>query len=295
MSNITLVTGIWDIGRGDLTKGWSRPYQHYLDKFEKLLEVQENLIIFGDEELKKFVFERRNESNTQFIVRPLSWFTNSEFYPMIQKIRNTPTWFNQVGWLKESTQARLENYNPLVMSKVFLLNDAKIMDQFNSEYMFWIDGGLTNTVHPGYFTHDKIQNKLSNVFSDFGFVAFPYEANTEIHGFTYPDINEFAGEDVKLVCRGGLFGGTKESISKMNSIYYNTISETLSRGYMGTEESLFSIMLYKHPESIEYVQIDGNGLINKFCEDLKNNTYETKRATTKNLSERKKNINCIFS
>ena len=44
-------------------------------------------------------------------------------------------------------------YNPLVMSKVFLLNDAKIMDNFNSDYMFWIDAGLTNTVHSGYFTH----------------------------------------------------------------------------------------------------------------------------------------------
>ena len=44
MSNITLVTGIWDIGRGELTEGWSRSYQHYLDKFEQLLKVDENLI-----------------------------------------------------------------------------------------------------------------------------------------------------------------------------------------------------------------------------------------------------------
>jgi hypothetical protein len=58
MSNITLVTGIWDIGRGDLSEGWSRPFQHYLDKFEQLLKVEENLIIFGEDELEKFVFER---------------------------------------------------------------------------------------------------------------------------------------------------------------------------------------------------------------------------------------------
>ena len=38
MSKITLVTGIWDIGREELTEGWSRPYQHYLDKFEQLLK-----------------------------------------------------------------------------------------------------------------------------------------------------------------------------------------------------------------------------------------------------------------
>jgi hypothetical protein len=276
MSNITLVTGIWDIGRGDLTKGWSRPYQHYLDKFEKLLEVQENLIIFGDEELKKFVFERRNESNTQFIVRPLSWFTNSEFYPMIQKIRNTPTWFNQVGWLKESTQARLENYNPLVMSKVFLLNDAKIMDQFNSEYMFWIDGGLTNTVHPGYFTHDKVLDKLSKYISKFSFISFPYGAENEIHGFEYNKLNSIAGEKVTKVARGGFFGGPKHTISDINGIYYGLLKSTLDEGYMGTEESIFSIMTYKHSDLINYFEIESNGLVGKFFEDLKNDELKVK-------------------
>ena len=33
-SNVTLVTGLWDIGRGDLQEGWSRSFQHYLDKFQ---------------------------------------------------------------------------------------------------------------------------------------------------------------------------------------------------------------------------------------------------------------------
>ena len=133
MSNITLVTGIWDIGRGELNEGWGRSYQHYLAKFEQLLKVEENLIIFGDEELKEFVFKRRDTSNTQFIVRPLSWFTDSEFFPLIQKIRNDDTWRSRSGWLSESTQARLENYNPLVMSKVFLLHDAKICLLYTSD------------------------------------------------------------------------------------------------------------------------------------------------------------------
>ena len=52
MNKITLVTGLWDIGRGDLQEGWSRSFQHYLDKFEQLLQVDVNMIIFGDEELE---------------------------------------------------------------------------------------------------------------------------------------------------------------------------------------------------------------------------------------------------
>jgi hypothetical protein len=273
---ITLVTGIWDIGRGELSEGWSRPFQHYLDKFEQLLKVEENLIIFGEDELEKFVFERRSPENTQFINRPLSWFQNNEFFQNIQKIRTNEDWLNRAGWLRESTQARLENYNPLVMSKVFLLNDAKIMDKFNSEYMFWIDGGLTNTVHPGYFTHDKVLDKLSKYISKFSFVCFPYDAETEIHGFEYNRLNDIAGDKVNKVARGGFFGGPKHTINDINGIYYNLLQSTLNEGLMGTEESIFSIMCYKHSDIVNYFEIESNGLIGKFFEDLKNNEIKLK-------------------
>ena len=291
MSKITLVTGIWNIGRDGLQEGWSRPFQHYLDKFSQLLDVDANMIIFGEEELKDFVFSKRSRENTQFITRPLDWFRNNEFFDMVQKIRTNESWSNQVGWLKESTQARLENYNPLVMSKVFLLNDAKIMDQFNSEYLFWIDGGLTNTVHPGYFTHDKVLDKLSKHISKFSFICFPYDAETEIHGFEYNKLNSIAGDKVTKVARGGFFGGPKDSISDINGIYYSLLKTTLEEGYMGTEESIFSIMCYKHSDIINYFDIESNGLIGKFFEDLKNDTLKTKNESkvvvTNNLDTNK--------
>ena len=175
--NVTFVTGLWNIKRDTLGEGWSRSFDHYLQKFEQLLQVDVNLIIFGENELENFVWERRSRQNTQFIVRDQNWF-KSEFYSKIQNIRTNPEWLSQAGWLSESTQAKLEMYNPLVMSKMFLLHDAKLMDQFDSDYLFWIDAGLTNTVHPGYFTHDKVQEKLPKYFDKFSFVCFPYEANT---------------------------------------------------------------------------------------------------------------------
>jgi hypothetical protein len=275
MSGLTLVTGLWNIKRDGLSEGWSRSFQHYLDKFEQLLQVENNIIIFGDSELESFVFERRTRENTMFITRSQEWFKN-EFYDKIQEIRTNPNWYNQAGWLSESTQAKLELYNPLVMSKVFLLNDAKIMDSFDSEQMFWIDAGLTNTVHPGYFTHDKVLNKLSKYTNKFSFVCFPYEANTEIHGFTYDKINQIAESKVDMVARGGFFGGPKSLIGDINGIYYNLLSSTLSQNLMGTEESIFTIMCYKHSDIIDYFEIEGNGLFGKFFEDLKDDKLEKK-------------------
>lgn len=282
---LTLVTGLWDIKRSELTEGWNRSFEdHYIPKFKQLLSVPNNLIVYGDKELKEIVFSIRTEETTQFIERDLSWFKNPLF-EKIQAIRNNPDWYNQAGWLKDSTQASLEMYNPLVMSKPFLLHDAKILDKFDSEQLYWIDAGLTSTVHPGYFTHDKVLDKLSKYTDKINFVAFPYKATTEIHGFSYPAINNYAGEDVKLVVRGGFFGGSKDLITEFNSAYYSIFEETINNGLMGTEESLLSILLYKRPDLFGYSEIQGNGLINTFFENLKNDTLEIRSKTkTKDAS-----------
>ena len=253
--NLTLVTGLWNIRRDGLTEGWSRSFEHYLQKFEQMLQVENNMIIFGDSDIESLVWKVRRRENTMFVNRGSDWFKN-EFYDKIQEIRQKPEWLNQAPWLPESTQARLDMYNPLVMSKMFLLHDAKIMDPFNSEYMFWIDAGLTNTVHPGYFTHDKVLDKLPKYINKFSFVCFPYDANTEIHGFEYPKINQITESKVEMVARGGFFGGPKSSIGDINSIYYSILKSTLQQNLMGTEESIFSIMCYKHADLINYFEIE---------------------------------------
>jgi hypothetical protein len=152
----------------------------------------------------------------------------------------------------------------------------QILDKFNSEYLFWIDAGITNTVHPGYFTHDKVLDKLSQYINKFTFITFPYQANTEIHGFEFNKICEYATKKVTKVGRGGFFGGKKENITDINNLYYNILINTLSSGYMGTEESIFSIMIYNSSSIVNYIEIEENGLMGKFFEDLKNDSVIVK-------------------
>jgi len=272
---VTIVTGIWDIKRDSLSEGWSRPFDHYLNHLEKLLKTPNNFIIFIEQQYENWVWERRDKSNTVVIVRELDWFRSNEFvFNKIQEIRNNPDWYKQSGWLPYSTQAKLEMYNPIVMSKMFLLNDAAIIDPFNSTHLVWVDGALTNTVNEGYFWSDKVIEKLDKHFNKFSFVAFPYDGKVEIHGFTYGPMCEYAGGEVDKVCRGGIFGGPKNIIGKINELYYSILIDTLSKGYMGTEESLFTILLYKYPEFFQYYGIEMDGLLFRFFENLKNNLLE---------------------
>jgi hypothetical protein len=174
------------------------------------------------------------------------------------------------------------------MSKVFLLNDARILDKFKSKYLFWVDAGITNTVHSGYFTHDKVLDKIKDIDDKISFICFPYETTTEIHGFEFNKICEYSGNKVDLVVRGGFFGGNINVIEQFNSLYYQIMMDTLKKGYMGTEESLFSILLYQYPNLFQYSLIESNGLIYKFFEDVKNDKQvflnkSKKREENKNL------------
>jgi hypothetical protein len=284
---VTLVTGLWDIKRDTLEAGWNRSFEdHYITKFKELLNVPCNLIIFGEEELKEVVFKIRSEENTQFIVRNQDWFKN-EFYEKIQSIRTSEEWKSLAPWLPESTQGKLEMYNPLVMSKMFLLNDARIFDKFESEHLYWIDAALSTTVSMGYFTSDNVLDKLLDKISKFLFICFPYEANTEIHGFAYPEINTYTrGKDIKMVARGGFFGGPVDTIGEINAKYYDLMSTTLNEGYMGTEESLFSLLTYQFPNKVCYSKIEENGLLYYFFEKLKNDEVVIESVLSKNAINR---------
>ncbi len=280
----TIVTGIWDIKRDELTEGWSRTFEHYLKHFERLLKTDDNMIIFIESKYKTFVEERRDSKNTLIITREIDWFKNNgDLYEKIQSIRVDPEWYNQSGWLPDSTQSKLDMYNPLVMSKMFLLNDAAILDPFNSTHLIWVDGALSNTVHEGYFWKDKIVDKIPKYFNKFSFVCFPYNGKVEIHGFRYKEICEYSNADVDRVARGGIFGGPKHMIGQMNNIYHSLLHETLSKGLMGTEESIFTIMTYKHPELIQYYETKGDGLLGHFFENLKNDTLISKEELGENI------------
>lgn len=273
--DVTIVTGLWDLKRESI-KGWGkRDFQQYKDRFFELLQTEAQMCIWIPKELEQEVLKIRGDKPTQIYFKELedfkTWFP---FFDKLQKIRTDPNWYNSAGWLVESPQAQLEYYNPMMMCKMFMVNDSAILNPFDSDYFYWIDGGITSTVNLGYFTSDKVFNNLSNYtnsINKFTFIQYPYEANEEIHGFERKKLAEFCNTDfVKKVSRGGFWGGTKEDVHKINALYYEYLQSTLSQGYMGADECLFTILSYKHPDLISNFQIEGNGLIWPFFENLKN-------------------------
>ena len=230
-----------------------------------------NLIIFIDSSLEDLVWKHRDKSNTRIYYHSKKDFSGKffPFFDTIQFIRNDPNWYNQTSWLKDSTQGSLEYYNPMVMSKMFLLHNAKCYNPFDSEYFYWIDGGLNSTMSLGYFNNPMVINNLIKLSDNFLFIAFPYETSSEIHGFAIDGMKKYCKNDnVNRVARGGFFGGHKNCISNANNLYYSLLQDTLDDGYMGTEESIFTIMTYLDPITYHYEMIEDNGLVYYFFEQL---------------------------
>jgi hypothetical protein len=263
-TDLTVVTGLWDIGRP------GRSFDTYLELFDKLLEIENNMFIFIPRQYEHLVWKKRSRRNTHVKVYELADVKNmfAPFWDRVQNIRSDPKWLAQAGWLKDSPQATLEYYNPIVMSKMFWLHDVTIYNPFNNSNFIWLDAGIVNTVYDKFLTEQKALDKLLPLLDPFLFLCYPYETNSEIHGFEKAVIDRFAKDKVKWVARGGLFGGTKEAIDEANRTYYSLLDQTLNAGYMGTEESVFLIMAYLEPDKYRRYMLDSNGLIVKFIQAL---------------------------
>ena len=266
-TDLTIVTGLWNIGRD------GRPFTHYIQHLNNFLDIDANLFIYIPKELESIVWEKRKRENTYVKIYELDDIKNmySPFWEKTQEIRNNPEWYNKTGeggWLKGSPQATLEWYNPIVQSKMFLLNDVTIWNPFDTKHFIWLDAGITNSVYEKFFTENRALDKIVPYLDSFLFLSYPYEATDEIHGFDFQAINRYAGKKVEHVCRGGLFGGRKEIINQANAMYYSLLNRSLNEGYMGTEESIFAIMSYLEPQIYRRYSLDGNGLVVKFIQAL---------------------------
>lgn len=271
-SNLCIVTALFDLGRGEMGTSFSRSFEHYKESFSKLLKINHlPMVIYCESNLEPFIWEYRDRSNTRLIFKTLDDLRNFPFYNDVQKIRNSSEWVNQAGWLAESTQARLELYNPLVMSKQFFLNDATLFNHFDTNYFLWVDAGIANTVGglDGYM-NETFEKRIIKHLNKMLYIAFPYDGTVEVHGFNKPRMDAYAGEETKWVARGGVFGGPKHLINEINDIYYNTLHDSLKNGLMGTEESIFTIVAYRNKDKCNIRMIEGNGLVYKFFEDIQN-------------------------
>lgn len=296
--NVTLVTGLWDLGRSKLA-GWAqRDFEVYKTHFFKLLTANIPMYIYAPKSLHKHIWKIRSSHNTYVHTKEVSEFkTWFPFFTEHEQIRTNPDWYNKAGWLKDSPQSALPLYNPMMMTKMFMVNDAAIMNKFDTEYFYWIDGGLPSTVSVDLLTDPTIYQNITEVYSDkILHIAYPYTPTHEIHGYDKRNFYNACGlnhqEKTVYISRGGFWGGSRELIHKYNEVYYAILQQSLMNQDAGADECLFTIAAYKYPELIEQFKIDENGLVYPFFEQIKDvDTFKATKLRTKVITPANANVN----
>src|SRR5271165_648341 len=186
-NDLTLVTSLFNLGRGDADRGLAgyqrRSFEEYLTAFDVVLGLDAPLCIYLPPELEAYVWQRRGRSNTQVVVHPLEALRERfAFFDQVQRIRLNPAWRTRAPWLAESPQANLTYYNPLVMSKMFMLNDQQLTNPFDTRHFLWIDAGLARTCG-AYLGQKDCLAKVASTLERFLFICFPYVGGGEVHGY----------------------------------------------------------------------------------------------------------------
>ncbi len=249
-SNVTIVTGIWDFEQEESTADSSRHFSHYLDHFEELCRLNIPMLIYAAKPHQHLIKLFRENRPTVLQNKHLSSFReNFDFFDAVQDIRKNPSWSARDAGLNVSKHGAIEWYNPMTMSKIFMLNDARIGNPFNSDYYVWLDCTILRTVPLEHLANDKTFHNMASYLQTFFFLTVPSGDAPTLHGFPRKDLARLCNRnDIPHICSGQFFGGHRDCIGEINGHYYSWLSRTLRAGLMGTEACVFTLLANNTPE-----------------------------------------------
>lgn len=251
LDKFRVVTALYDIGRGNLNGQFKRSFETYKEWFAELLKTDLPLTIYCEKSLDSFIEQYRPiDKKTRAMHLDTETIRNHPYFAKVQKVRTNNDWVKSASWLKNSPQAALDLYNPLVMMKYVLLSL-----EFSAEYVLWLDAGVAATTEMNLL--ENLEERILPYLDKILFLSFPYR-DTEIHGFPIEAMDFFAKEPVERVVRATLFGGPRKLLYDLYFGYERLLSETLARGFMGTEENLLTLMSYLVPEDINLHSLKSN-------------------------------------
>lgn len=264
MKDLTIVTGFWNIRK-------DRSEDLYLKNFENLLSLQQNMVIFVPKKYENFVLEKRKNllDKTKVIIVELEDIKNfyfKDYWDKLQNIRSNPNWYNRMDWLKNAPQCFSEWYNPVVMSKVFFIEEACKQNFFNTEKFVWIDAGITQHISKNLITDSKLE-KIINYINKVFFTSISYES-WEIHGFIYDGYKKYVDFIPNWLCRATIFGCDIKFINKFVKDYRYYLDDTLDGGYLGTEESIFTLLTCIDETVYHRYHMGNVAMPDKFLKDI---------------------------
>lgn len=258
----TIVTALFDIGRGAWNDIYRRDTKLYMYYLSFILKLDCNICIFVEEKFIDFVRECRMgmESRTKIYKIHISSLLMNNYKEMIETIMSSDKYkSNQKDPL--CPEVKRPEYNIVVNSKVELVYRAAMENHFSTDFFIWIDAG---------YGHGKL-----NIPQGFKFYPESFMNKGKVSilclkdvSLISPDYKTFYEEHIDVV-NGGFFCCDRESIEKYKTIYYYVVTDSLDKGITDDDQYTVSMAYIKENElfSIFYNR-EWYGAIDQFHKEV---------------------------
>jgi protein YibB len=241
--NTTIVTSLYDIGRGKWDNVFRRSHEEYLKYFENVLLLDCNIIIYIDEKDLNTVQIFRSKidptfKKTKIVLSPFTKLEAFEkFYLKCNKVMNSD-FFIKNRWENHTPEMIYPEYNIINFNKVSFLEKSIQDNWFNSEYFIWMDAGFYHSKFPQEYRYKQYPdvNKIK-ILDD-----------NKIHFLTLTEEIELKSYfDPRVSITGSMFAGKAQPILKLKKLCFETIEEFLNSNAINDDQTIYAFSYMKDP------------------------------------------------
>lgn len=241
--NTTIVTALYDIGRGNWPPPFTRSIDSYIEYFKKILSLDANFVIYVDESMKESLLKHRREFDpflfkTHFICRPLLELeTFQKFYTKTKEVMKS-NFFLQNRREFHTPESWCPEYNLINFNKVSFVEETVLNNPFGTDYFMWLDAGFSSGNLPINPQNYKYPNPEKIRILD----------DEKVHFLSFCQPHEVCLDSyfsTRVAIAGSMFAGKATPMLRLKDLSFKVIEEFLDQNAMNDDQTIYSYVYQK--------------------------------------------------
>ena len=249
----TIVTALFDIGR-DTWDGYELSYGTYLYWMKAILLYDMPMVIYTDEKLYDEIRKNRmvcdpNLEKTIFEIKKLEdLVAHKMYYTPVSELMVSDEFKSKIHFnVPEMTKPL---YNIVIFNKLFYIKESIMKKHFDSDFYIWADAAILRSDDPTIKKDFPNVDKINDGFND-KITFFSHELE-----FTTPNKDYHLVSQFRYIHGGCFFVPNNNSIDLLLESFKKEINESLSRGFVGSEEKYLDFCYLENKSEYNLVKSD---------------------------------------
>lgn len=255
-----IVTALFDIGR-DKWDNFTMSYHTYCWWMRSLLYLDTNLIIYTEEKFKDEILNYRKEvdpklEKTIMIIQPLESIEGYKtFYEPLTNLMSSEEFKRKIQF--EVPEMLRPLYNVVMFSKLYYILDSYKKNLFDADLYVWADAGVIRETNPiknvKWPDIQKINELDNNKVTFFCHHDYVRVGDYQSHAFSQ-----------SRFIQGGSVFVPKKCVEEVSNLFKEVALESISKGYVGSDEKIFDFVYLSKPEIFNIVKCGWREYIDLF-------------------------------